>query len=258
MKVMTFNLRSDNIMDIHNRWSNRNSIVYDVINRYDCDIVGLQEVTDKMAQDLEENIQRYNIMGLGRTKKLFLERNSLLIKKQIEIENQETFWLSRTPHKQGSSIWYSLFPRICTTAVIKYENRRIRVYNTHLDCLLPYAREYGLKKIKEAIEEYQRIEDLPCILMGDFNATPDSKLIKNFSKESIGKKHFIAVQDTKKELYKESTMGMFKGKKTGMHIDYIFVSEEFKINDVNIVRDNRSGKYPSDHYPIVADITLNT
>ncbi len=257
MKVMTFNLRSDNILDIHNRWRKRKSIVCDVINKYECDIIGLQEVTNQMEEDLKENIRDYNIFGEGRTKKLFLEKNNLLIKNNYLIEEPKTFWLSQTPDKRGSSIWYSLFPRICTTAIIEVETGvRIRVYNTHLDCLLPYAREYGLKIIAKAMEEYQKKEELPCILMGDFNATPNSKLIKNFSKGLYSNKYFIAVQELDKELYKESTMGMFRGKEKGMHIDYIFVSEEFTIKDVKIIKDSIEGKYPSDHYPIIAEITL--
>ena len=49
-------------------------------------------------------------------------------------------------------------------------------------------------------------------------------------------------------------MGTFKGREKGMHIDYIFVSEEFNIKHVEIIRNNINGKYPSDHYPIMATI----
>ncbi|PHV69394.1 endonuclease [Sporanaerobium hydrogeniformans] len=257
MKIMTFNLRSDNILDIHNRWKKRKEIVYKVINKYQCDIIGLQEVTGQMEKDIKENMEAYQIFGEGRTKKLFLEKNNLLIKHNYPIQAPETFWLSSTPDRVGSSIWYSLFPRICTTAIVEVKpGVCVRVYNTHLDCLLPYAREYGLKKIAQAMEKYQKQEDLPCILMGDFNATPESKLIKNFKNGVYSNKHFIAVQEMDSQLYKESTMGMFKGKEKGMHIDYIFVSDDFNIKDVRIVRDNMEGKYPSDHYPIIADIEL--
>ena len=51
-------------------------------------------------------------------------------------------------------------------------------------------------------------------------------------------------------------MSNFKGKEKGLHIDYIFVSEDLEIVDVNIIKDNIDGKYPSDHYPLVADIRI--
>lgn len=257
MKVMTFNIRADSILDIGNRWAKRSSLVYDTIQTYDCEIVGLQEVTDKMYADFSKNIKSYNMIGVGRTKKYFNEKNSLLIKKDYHILEEDTFWLSKTPTKTGSSIWYSLFPRICTTAVIQLPNGfKIRVYNTHLDCLLPHAREYGLKKIIEYIESCHEKEQLPCILMGDFNATPNSKLIKKLAKGTYSSRRFIAVQDVNKEIYNKATMGRFRDKEKGMHIDYIFVSEDFQINNVDIIKYNQKGKYPSDHYPVIADLKI--
>ena len=257
MKIMTFNVRSDNILDVKNRWQNRADIVYDLVKRHPSDVLGLQEVSNKMYEDIKYNIKNYNMIGMGRTKKLFAEKNSLLVSKQHDILEHETFWLSNTPKKQGSSIWYSLFPRICTTAIVELDNAfKLRIYNTHLDCLLPHAREYGLKKIGEFIEKHHAKEKLPCVLMGDFNATPNSKVIQRFSRGIYSDKKFVAVQEIDKDIYQNSTMSMFKGNKKGMHIDYIFVSEEFTINDVQIVRYNQNGKYPSDHYPVIADIHI--
>lgn len=257
MKVMSFNVRADSILDVRNRWKHRSEIVYEVIKKYDCDVVGLQEVTDRMYMDLNKAIDGYYMIGKGRTKRYFNERNNLLVKEDYNLLEEETFWLSKTPSKTGSSVWYSMFPRICTTAVIQLANNlKIRIYNTHLDCLLPSAREYGLKKIGEYVGECYQKEKLPCILMGDFNAGPQSKLIQQFSQGSYSDKRFIAVQDVKKEIYNEATMGHFKGKTRGLHIDYIFVSEEFEIKDVEIIKYQKNNKYPSDHYPILAEINL--
>jgi endonuclease/exonuclease/phosphatase family metal-dependent hydrolase len=257
MRVMTFNVRSDSVLDMKNKWTNRADITYNLINNHSCDILGLQEVSNPIYRDIRKNISGYNIIGMGRTKKLFVEKNTLLILKKHRILDHETFWLSNTPKKEGSTIWYSLFPRICTTALIELDNKlKVRVYNTHLDCLLPRAREYGLKKIGEFIEKHHVKEKIPIILMGDFNATPTSKVIQEFARGVYNNKKFIAVQEYNKEIYEKSTMGMFKGKQKGMHIDYIFVSEEFTISDVQIVRYNQKGKYPSDHYPIVAEIDI--
>ena len=92
--------------------------------------------------------------------------------------------------------------------------------------------------------------------MGDFNATPNSKIIKKFAAGEYSTDRFVAVQEVKKELYSKSTMSSFKGKEKGLHIDYIFVSEDLEIIDVDIVKDNINGKYPSDHYPLIADIRI--
>ncbi len=43
-KVMSFNIRYDNINDNLNRWINRKEPVSNLILSYSCDLIGLQEV----------------------------------------------------------------------------------------------------------------------------------------------------------------------------------------------------------------------
>lgn len=71
----------------------------------------------------------------------------------------------------------------------------------------------------EFIENEQRKEEIPIILMGDFNATPNSKVIKELSNSRVHNKRLVAVQDFNKELYSKATMGNFKVKETGIHIN---------------------------------------
>lgn len=257
MKVMTFNLRSDSVFDGKNRWNKRKEVVYEILDKYECDIIGLQEVTFKMRLDLESHLDRYHIIGQPRTKKFFAEHNNLLISKRHKILEEETFWLSNQPNKIGSSIWYSIFPRICTTAKIQLENGVVvRVYNTHLDCYLSPARKYGLKKILDYIEKQQEIEKLPVILMGDFNANPSHRMIKGFLDGELNNQRFVAVQEYDRSMYNKATMSRFKDREKGMHLDYIFVSPEYEVVHAQIIKDNINGRFPSDHYPLFADICL--
>lgn len=257
MRIMTFNLRCDFILDLNNKWDKRKHIVYKIINNYNCDVIGTQEVTNNMFKDLSENFNEYNIIGKPRSKKLFEERTDLIINKKHKIIEDKTFWLSGNPDKQCRSIWYSVFPRICTTALLELENKkRIRIYNTHLDCFFAKAREYELNKIGEFIKTQDKKENIPIIVMGDFNAEPNSKVIKDFLTNKINNKRFIPVQDFNKILYSKSTMSNFKGNEKGMHIDYIFVSDDIEIENVEIVNYSMNGRYPSDHYPLVADVKI--
>ena len=182
---------------------------------------------------------------------------NLFVKNKNKIIKHNTFWLSKSPDKVGSQLWYSLYPRICTTAVVELENGdKVRVYNTHLDCFLPQARDFGLKKLSQFIDKNRKEEKLPVIVMGDFNATPNSKLMKNFKDGTYTSKKLFAVQDVNEALYSKTTMSMFKGREKGVHIDYIFVSEEFEIENAEVIKYNKAGKYPSDHYPIVAKLKI--
>ncbi len=257
MKVMTFNLRTDFPLDINNRWNKRKEIVYEIINNNDFDIIGVQELNNKMFKDLTSEISNYNFVGAPRSKKYFIERNDILVSTKHRILDYNTFWLSDKPDKIGSAIWYSVFPRICTTALIELDNGNIiRVYNTHLDFLFSKAREYGLRKICEYMESKHETDDYPAILMGDFNASPNSRAIKEFSEGKYCSKKFITVQENKKEIYSMSTLSKFKGTKKGLHIDYIFVTEEFNVRKSEIIYYNKKGKYPSDHYPVSAELEI--
>ena len=258
MRVMTFNLRCDFLLDFDNRWDTRKNIIYHIMKDYNCDIIGTQEVKDNMFRDIKDNVKEYNIIGSSRSKKISSERNNILISKKHIIQEDKTFWLSENTDKIGSRKWYSLFPRICTTAIVEIDNNKVRICNSHLDNFLPKAREYGLKKLMEVIEEEQKKEELPIILMGDFNATPDSKLINDFAKGKFSKKKLVAVQEINKNLYNEVTRDNFKRKQQGVHIDYIFVSEQIEVINAEIIKYNINGKYPSDHYPLMADIKIKT
>ena len=43
---------------------------------------------------------------------------------------------------------------------------------------------------------------------------------------------------------------------TGKKIDYIFVSGHLSITGATIIRDNDQGRYPSDHFPVIADLAF--
>ena len=257
MRIMTFNVKANYLLDINNRWEERAHLVYDMIRKYDCDIIGLQEVTNQMEGDLKNNIKSYHYIGISRTKNFFVEHNTVLLRKEYEVLENKTFWLSKKPHKKGSSMWHSLFPRICTRVVCKgNDGREIVIYNTHLDCLSPVARRYGLKVILSDMYQQREKEKIPCILTGDFNAKPNSKVMRQFREEAFKLNGLRAAQDISPDIYQKATMGHFKGKDRGQHIDYIFASEEFEINNIEIIKYNKDGKYPSDHYPVMAELKL--
>ncbi len=70
----------------------------------------------------------------------------------------------------------------------------------------------------------------------------------------------ILLEDTFRTLYpSEKTVGTFngfKGKSGGAKIDYIFATPDIRTLAASIVRDERKGRYPSDHFPLVAQLRL--
>lgn len=257
LRIMTFNLRSDCWLDGRNRWRHRKEQVATLLNEVEADLIGLQEVKLNMRQDLESILTQYHWIGRPRTKRSTAEQDTLLVSKRHTVLEEETFWLSKHPNRVGSSIWYSLYPRICTTAKIQLENgTMIRVYNTHLDCYLSPARSYGLKRIIAYIEAQQAKDPLPAILMGDFNTNPNSPLIKGLSSGKWSQQQWVAVQEQDPTLYTKATMSGFKGRERGYHLDYIFVSPHYEIQEATLLKTHRKGRFPSDHYPLLATLEL--
>jgi endonuclease/exonuclease/phosphatase family metal-dependent hydrolase len=52
------------------------------------------------------------------------------------------------------------------------------------------------------------------------------------------------------------TFNGFDGQRDGPKIDYVFVEPDTRVREAGIVHDNRDGRYPSDHYPVYAEILL--
>ena len=50
------------------------------------------------------------------------------------------------------------------------------------------------------------------------------------------------------------TFNSWRGTATGAKIDYVFAMDHLKILSADILRMHRSGRYPSDHFPVVATI----
>jgi endonuclease/exonuclease/phosphatase family metal-dependent hydrolase len=53
------------------------------------------------------------------------------------------------------------------------------------------------------------------------------------------------------------TFNSFKnGQTTGDKIDYVFVEEGVEVLSAAILRSSRNGRYPSDHFPVVARVRI--
>lgn len=264
IKVISFNLRRDFGLGKKNRWEVRRSIATDIIRDSGAAIIGVQEVLPRMRQDIREQLSGYSIFGLGRMmgrKPGNDEHSDIILKNDdVQITNYKTFWLSKKPDTV-SRAYFAMFPRICTVAEVelKKSGRRIRVFNTHFDHICWLARTLSVRMILDYINEANKAESLPTIVMGDFNAHPNSTAVRIIREQMHGY-HNVHLQDVygALDLMAGNTYHGMKGKikPKSSPIDYIFVSDEFEVIDVNIDTENRDGIYPSDHYPVVATLRL--
>lgn len=262
LSVMTFNLRVDLGVSERDRWECRIKKISKIINENSPLIFGTQEGLFRMLEDIKDNLEGYDWIGEGREEGRDGEYCAIFynIKKLILIDKGQ-FWLSESPEQPGSVSWESACPRICTWAHFKFsedDNKEFIVYNTHLDHISQKAREEGIKLIVNKIKEMKSQKNLPAILMGDFNSTPENTVVKFLRGEVMLENQRDNFIDSYSLL--DGDIGItfhdFKGGEKGEPIDFIFVTPEIKMLEVAIKREKIYGGYPSDHYPLIAQVEI--
>ncbi len=264
IKVASFNLRHDSFFGARSRvrsWTVRRDIIARMIRESGAAIVGVQEMMPAMKEDILARLREYSIFGSGRTKKLLSEHSAILVRgEKAKARFSDTFWLSKHPEKCGSRAYFSAFPRICTVCEVYVAEwgRTVRVFNTHFDHLCPPARTLSVRIILEYMHRLNKKEKLPTILMGDMNAHPDSKPIRILSENqhNYSDIHLTNIFSSPQAGETRNTYHGFKGRWKGSPIDYIFVSEEFAVDQAYVDTFCEDGRYPSDHYPLVAVLRL--
>ncbi|MCQ6557356.1 endonuclease/exonuclease/phosphatase family protein [Paenibacillus mendelii] len=258
MSVMTLNLRIHVPSDGDNAWPHRVHAVADLIQESNPVILGTQEGSYGMLNDLDGLLPAYSRIGEGR---LGLESGQsqsdelcAIYYKHAELTviRHGQFWLSETPEVPGSKSWDSSLPRICTWICFELKQRpgtRFYTFNTHFDHMGQQAREESAKLIIARIRQLREEEHLPAMLMGDLNAHPDNDAIK-LLREQLSDAYSILSEPVGR------TFHNFEGGVEGQPIDYIFATSDVKLTDTLVDRKLRNGKYPSDHYSIAVSVTL--
>ncbi|MEM1485923.1 endonuclease/exonuclease/phosphatase family protein [Oscillospiraceae bacterium PP1C4] len=265
IRIISFNLKRDFGISFNpsHKWGGRRALAAQFIKESGATIIGVQELLPNMRDDVSELLSaEYSILGFGRFRGLKPsddEHSDIIIKNEdAKVNLIKTFWLSKSPER-FSRAYYAMFPRICTVAEVylKDPDRTIRVFNTHLDHICGIARVLGVKVILEYIDNFNKENPLPTILMGDFNCRPGSRPIRMLHDRTTGV-HLTDVYSCFDASCLSNTLHHFRGKiKPGAHqIDYIYVSDEFEIVDSRIITEPINGVYPSDHYPLMATLRL--
>lgn len=269
LKILSFNLRADFKRDKVNCWDFRKRYAMKLIEDSGATIIGVQELLPKMREDIENMLYNYKLLGDGRyngTKENGDEHADIIINtSEAEADIYKTFWLSKN-NEEMSRAYYAFFPRICTVAevYIKKLDAYVRVFNTHFDHICGMARVLGVNIILRMMSELNEEKEMPIILMGDMNARPHSKPIK-ILRDNLHPYKNITLTDAYTACEAGSVKKTHHGfKQTGFlamlidraPIDYIFVSSEFEVLNAYVDCSCYNGRFPSDHFPLVAELRL--
>lgn len=255
LSVMTYNIKLDYPKEGETSWNNRKSFLVGQIEFYKPDIMGVQEALPNQMKDMDGLLFDYSFIGVGRDDgKDEGEYSAIFYNKNIlKVLEHSTFWLSETPEKVSMG-WDAACNRICTYGL--FENtetmQKFWVFNTHFDHVGTTARQNSTRLIVEKIQEFNT-ENLPVILMGDFNLEPSSENIqylKSYLKDSKD------VSQTKPFGPEGTYNGFNFHEPVTRRIDYIFVSSKIQVNNYAVLSDSKNCQYPSDHLPVLAKILI--
>jgi endonuclease/exonuclease/phosphatase family metal-dependent hydrolase len=247
LKVMTYNIRYDNPGDGVNQWSQRKNKVFALFRKYDPDIIGVQEALHHQLEDIVKALPQYAYVGVGRDDgKTKGEYSAILYKKKnLNITDQNTFWLSETPQVPGSKDWDAAITRIATWAILKDRKsaKDFFVLNTHFDHIGQEARKNSAVIIKNKIKELA--PSLPVIVTGDFNCTrEDAPYAVMLEKDDL------ILEDPAPADPPGTFCSFVVNSIECSPIDYIFHSRHWHPSDYRVIDDHDGKHYPSDHLPV--------
>lgn len=257
-KVMSYNIRLDTDSDIPrgNGWDGRKDWMMQLLRYHNPQIFGLQEVLYNQLVFIDEQFENFSYVGSGRDdgdkagefSPIFFNNNL------FEALDHGTFWLSETPDVPSKG-WDAALNRIVSWAKLRHKTSKTEFYffNTHFDHVGVEARNQSSKLIIEKVNGMRN--ESPFILTGDFNVPDTSEPYKlmaaafSDAKETSLSGHFGPDGTW-------STFEVCGTTEPRRRIDFIFTSENVTVHDHAILTDSKYGKYPSDHLPVVATVTL--
>jgi endonuclease/exonuclease/phosphatase family metal-dependent hydrolase len=251
MRIMTFNLRFANPLDGLNRWEFRKELVVETILAHQPDLLGTQEGTVPQLEFLTGHLPGYRSLMEHREIDWTCQYPTIFYRAgAFDTKNGGEFWLSQTPGEHRSKSWDSAFPRMVTYGLFRETGRGLWFYfaNTHLDHISELARLHGSRMVREFFLPKKK----PIVLVGDFNEPPDAPVYRQL----IGL--HSPLTDTWRALHAAEeempTQHQFDGQPKGSRIDWILVTPPFRVKEVEIIRHNQDGRYPSDHFPYLAEV----
>jgi endonuclease/exonuclease/phosphatase family metal-dependent hydrolase len=269
VELITYNIRLNTPGDGKHAWPCRKSEVAALFRFHRADIFCVQEALPDQVDDLAAAFPGFSYEGVGRDDgkrggefcAIFFDRERF---RKIE---GGTFWLSDTPGKCSFG-WDAACRRICTW--VRLEEKRsglgFYLFNTHFDHVGKVAREQSarliIRKIVEITTGHSSTHNsksvpgnAPVVLCGDFNLAPGSDPI-----EIICDKLHDAFEVSRLPPY--SSVATYHGftydDPPKERIDYIFVSEEIRVERYGALTDSRDRTFFSDHLPVLVTLEMSS
>ncbi|GCE08345.1 endonuclease/exonuclease/phosphatase family protein [Dictyobacter aurantiacus] len=267
LTVMTFNIRGALNTDGPNVWPQRASLNVQTIQAADPAVIGFQEVQAGNLEVYRQRLSSYAYeIGPSANAEDPHQYTSIFWKPDVlEKLDAGGFWLSETPEVLSGS-WETACMRTATWVHFRMlDNGREFIHlNTHLDHVSAQARLAGSALIIQKLRDITHDGALPVLVTGDFNCDPASPphrlwLQHGFIDSFLETGHEDSRQTNTFHGFnwsKPSSSGERRGDDI-LRMDWILLRDPAReIHPVTceIVRTAQPPLYPSDHYPVVAQL----
>lgn len=251
---MSFNIRYGLADDGDHHWQRRKTLALARIQAFAPDLLGLQECRDdEQAAFVRHSLADYQFHGVPRDggDDTGLEMAPLLFRRdRFELLRDGHFWLSDTPAVAGSRSWDTAFARTASWVALRERasGRELVFVNTHFDYELA-AVNGAAQLLHDWLAGLDRT--LPIIATGDFNAEKASDAYRLLTARSRLADAYRAAHPDAGGGDEITYHGYGRAEDAGA-LDWILVSEHFRVSDATIDRSREAGRFPSDHYPVTA------
>ncbi len=261
---MSFNVRgSYRDPGTPNAWRERAALNVETIRRCAPDVIGFQELQSGNLATYAETLPRYSrVLGPEYGNASRPSWNAIFFDpERLRPIDSGGFWLSETPHRRSSS-WDSRVVRSATWALLELGDLTFLLLNTHLDHVSNSARVEGGRLILRRVANLlaRHVVEMPVILTGDFNCRPGSPTYLAFLDAGFEDTYLAAQEREGAHTFHRFEGAGYRDARPRLgprRIDWILLRDprgRLRPEGHRIVRDHAGETYPSDHYPVLADL----
>ncbi len=267
LKIMTYNVMCIFCGAGYDSWKKRLEYFKDIFQRHDPDILGIQELfAESDTNDFHADLPDYDVLyfkdDTGESILTEYPDASIFYRRgMFEVLDNGYYWLSETPDTPWSGGWAdSNLWRIVAWAHFRHieSGREFYFASTHFDNNYP-NQEHSAPLVLSKTQPWA--ERMPVIFVGDFNSKPDSIAYGILANGAEGSDfHLKNTFDFTEQWNAFSNMEDAPVYDPAHRIDHIWVAGDYGYSskywtvDVSVYGENNLP--PSDHYPMVAEITF--
>jgi endonuclease/exonuclease/phosphatase family metal-dependent hydrolase len=206
--------------------------IADVLSELNADVIAMQEIFLKQAQELADSTGIH--CAFGENRQLLGDAYGNVVLSRHSLRSHCNYDVSVTGREK----------RGCLRTDVLLHNRAVHVFNVHLGTDFFERRQQAKRLVEETVLKSRSL-DGPRVVLGDFNEWTRGHVSKTLSAE-------FESTDLRVYLKRRRT---YPGIFPVMHLDHIYYDTQLDMEHVALHR-TRTSMVASDHLPLVADFSV--